>query len=59
MQIKLIVVGKTKNKELNSLIENYIKRGLIIPGVTRIEGANGEVGTITQDLLNQLIQAVE
>ena len=26
MQIKLIVVGKTKNKELNSLIENYIKR---------------------------------
>jgi len=40
-------------------IENYIKRGLIIPGVTRIEGANGEVGTITQDLLNQLIQAVE
>jgi len=40
-------------------IENYIKRGLIIPGVTRIEGANGEVGTITQDLLNQLIQAVQ
>ena len=26
MQIKLIVVGKTKSKELNSLIENYIKR---------------------------------
>lgn len=40
-------------------IENYIKRGLIIPGVTRIEGADGEVGTITQDLLNQLIQAVQ
>lgn len=40
-------------------IENYIKRGLIIPGVTRIEGAGGQVGTITQDLLNQLIQAVE
>jgi hypothetical protein len=40
-------------------IENYIKRGLIIPGVTRIEGANGEVGTITQDLLNQLIQALQ
>ena len=40
-------------------IENYIKRGLIIPGVTRIEGDNGKVGTITQDLLNQLIQAVQ
>ena len=40
-------------------IENYVKRGLIIPGVTRIEGADGEVGTITQDLLNQLIQAVQ
>lgn len=31
-------------------IENYIKRGLIIPGVTRIEGAGGQVGTITQEL---------
>ena len=40
-------------------IENYIKRGLIIPGVTRIQGADGEVGTVTQDLLNQLIQAVQ
>jgi hypothetical protein len=40
-------------------IENYVKRGLIIPGVTRIEGADGKVGTITQDLLNQLIQAVQ
>ncbi|MDB4014527.1 23S rRNA (pseudouridine(1915)-N(3))-methyltransferase RlmH [Flavobacteriaceae bacterium] len=26
MEIKLVVVGKTKNKELISLIENYIKR---------------------------------
>ena len=26
MQIKLIVVGKTKNKELISLIEKYVKR---------------------------------
>lgn len=40
-------------------IENYIRRGLIIPGVTKIEGADGKLGTITQDLLNQLMQAVQ
>ena len=38
-------------------LENYVKRGLIIPGVTRIEASNGEIGTITQDMLTELQQA--
>jgi len=40
-------------------IENYVRRGLIIPGVTQVETPDGELGTITQDLLNQLMQAVQ
>lgn len=35
-------------------IENYARRGLIIPGVTLVEDSNGKIGTITQNLVNQL-----
>jgi len=35
-------------------IENYARRGLIIPGVTLVEDPDGKVGTITQNLVDQL-----
>lgn len=35
-------------------IENYARRGLLIPGVTLVEDPEGKLGTITQSLIDQL-----